>query len=289
MILIDTQKEEFARLKDIRIFGKEEDGNKFNRDLLVIGLGGAGGKVVSNLKGMLNNQIKPEDNINFLYIDSDIPSMEQMIEDSKDGIGLNALEIISIYRPNIDNILENGIQNNPVHPNLANWMRPDFPNITLGQNGTNGNRQVGRLMFSNAYEDMRILLFDKVKECYLRSYSGKLDVILVTSVAGGTGSGIIADVAYNIRALAKVKKWQNFRVGGCLLMPDCHFGQKDIYDDPALVTLLNANGCAALKEIDYLMRILDKPDGFISESTTHRLCMKENIFEACLLVSGKKD
>ncbi|MBO5387142.1 MAG: hypothetical protein J6A59_03265 [Lachnospiraceae bacterium] len=289
MILIDTQKEEFARLKDIRIFGKEEDGNKFNRDLLVIGLGGAGGKVVSNLKGMLNNQIKPEDNINFLYIDSDIPSMEQMIEDSKDGIGLNALEIISIYRPNIDNILENGIQNNPVHPNLANWMRPDFPNITLGQNGTNGNRQVGRLMFSNAYEDMRILLFDKVKECYLRSYSGKLDVILVTSVAGGTGSGIIADVAYNIRALAKVKKWQNFRVGGCLLMPDCHFGQKDIYDDPALVTLLNANGCATLKEIDYLMRILDKPDGFISESTTHRLCMKENIFEACLLVSGKKD
>ena len=105
MILIDTQKEEFARLKDIRIFGKEEDGNKFNRDLLVIGLGGAGGKVVSNLKGMLNNQIKPEDNINFLYIDSDIPSMEQMIEDSKDGIGLNALEIISIYSPNIDNIL----------------------------------------------------------------------------------------------------------------------------------------------------------------------------------------
>ena len=280
MILIDTQKEEFARLKDIRIFGKEEDGNKFNRDLLVIGLGGAGGKVVSNLKGMLNNQIKPEDNINFLYIDSDIPSMEQMIEDSKDGIGLNALEIISIYRPNIDNILENGIQNNPVHPNLANWMRPDFPKITLGQNGTNGNRQIGRLMFSNAYEDMRILLFDKVKECYLRSQSGKLDVILVTSVAGGTGSGILADVAYNIRALAKVKKWSNFRVGGCLLMPDCHFGQKDIYDDPAIVTLLNANGCATLKEVEYLMRILDKPDGFISESTTHRLCMKENIFEA---------
>ncbi len=289
MILIDTQKEEFSKLKDIRIFGKEDDGNKFNRDYLVIGLGGAGGRVVSNLKSMLKDQITPEDNINFIYIDSDIPTMEQMIEDSKDGIGLNALEIISIYRPNIDTVLENGIQNNPVHPNLANWMRPDFPNITLGREGANGNRQVGRLMFSNAYEDMRILLFDKVKECYERSETGKLDVIVVTSVAGGTGSGILADVTYNIKALAKVKKWQNFRVGGCLLMPDCHFGVKAISDDPAIVTLLNANGCATLKEVDYLMRILDKPEGFISESTTHRLCMKENIFDACLLVSGKKD
>lgn len=289
MILIDTQKEEFAKLKDIRIFGKEEDGNRFNRDYLVIGLGGAGGRVVCNLKGMLMEQITPEDNISFLMIDSDIPAMEQSIEDSKDGIGLNALEIISVYRPNIDTILENGIQNNPVHPNLANWMRPEFPNITLGREGTHGNRQIGRLMFSNAYEDMRILLFDKVKEAYERSATGKLDVIIVTSVAGGTGSGILADVTYNIRALAKVKKWQNFRIGGCILMPDCHFGTKAIYDDPEKVALLNANGCATLKEIDYLMRIMDKPDGFISESTTHRLCMKENIFDACLLVSGKKD
>ncbi|MBQ8318310.1 MAG: hypothetical protein IJX85_08235 [Lachnospiraceae bacterium] len=289
MILIDTQKEEFARLKDIRIFGKSDEINRFNRDFLVIGLGGAGGRVVCNLKGMLMDEVRPEDNINFLYIDSDIPTMEQTIEDSKDGIGLNALEIISIYRPNIDTILENGIDNNPVHPNLANWMRSDFPNITLGREGTNGNRQIGRLMFSNAYEDMRILLFDRVKECYERSETGKLDVILVTSVAGGTGSGIIADVTYNLKALAKVKKWQNFRIGGCLLMPDCHFGVKDIYDDPEKMSLLNANGCATLKEIDYLMRIMDKPDGFISESTTHRLCMKENIFDSCLLVSGKKD
>ncbi len=289
MILIDTQKEEFARLKDIRIFGKEDDSNKFNKDLLVIGLGGSGGKVVSNLKGMLMDQITPEDNINFLYIDSDIADMEQTIEDSKEGIGLNALEVISIYRPNIDTVLENGIQNNPVHPNLANWMRPDFPNITLGRDGTNGNRQVGRLMFSNAYEDMRILLFDRVKECYEKSATGKLDVIIVTSVAGGTGSGILADVTYNIKALAKVKKWQNFRIGGCLLMPDCHFANRNISEDPATMMLLNANGCATLKEVDYLMRIMDKPDGFISESTTHRLCMKENIFEACLLVSGKKD
>ncbi|MDE5873271.1 MAG: hypothetical protein K2H07_05095, partial [Lachnospiraceae bacterium] len=63
MILIDTQKEEFSKLKDIRIFGKEDDENKFNGDFLVIGLGGVGGKVVTSLKGRLMNEITHEDNI----------------------------------------------------------------------------------------------------------------------------------------------------------------------------------------------------------------------------------
>ena len=183
MILIDTQKEEFTKLKEIRIFEKiDNDEKKLNGDLLVIGLGGLGGRVVTNLKGMLMGQHTPEDNIHFLMIDSDIPAMEQSIEDSKEGIGLNAMEIISIYRPNLETILANGIQNNTVHPNLANWMRPDFPTLSIGTDGAKGNRQVGRLMFSNAYEDLRILLFDKLEDAYARS-SGKLDVIIVSGVA----------------------------------------------------------------------------------------------------------
>ena len=43
MILIDTQKEEFSKLKDIRVFGRISHENRFNKNLLVIGLGGLGG------------------------------------------------------------------------------------------------------------------------------------------------------------------------------------------------------------------------------------------------------
>ncbi|MDE6026026.1 MAG: tubulin-like doman-containing protein [Lachnospiraceae bacterium] len=289
MILIDTQKEEFSKLKDIRIFGKEDDGEKFYKDLLVIGLGGVGGKVVASLKGRLLNEITPEDNISFLLIDSDIPAMEATIEDSKEGVGLNALEVMSIYRPNLENILVNGIRNNPVHPNLANWMPADFPELRIGQGGAEGNRQIGRLMFSNAYEDMRILLFERIEELYEKSSTGKLDVLLVTSVAGGTGSGILADVTYNIKALARVRKWSNFRVGACLLMPDVLFGNLKVRQDSEKVALLNANGCATLKEIDYFMHLTEKGEAYTFESTTHRLSMKDNIFDSCMLVSGKQD
>lgn len=288
MILIDTQKEEFGKLKDIRIFEKLDNEKRFNGNLLVIGLGGLGSSVVRDLKGMLMGEVKPEDNIQYLMIDSDIPYMENMIEDSKDGIGLNATEIISIYRPNLDNILVNGIRKNPVHENLANWMRDDFPMLNIGTDGAHGNRQIGRLMFSNAYEDVRYLLFDKLESVYARS-DDSLDIIVVSGVAGGTGSGILSDVVYNIRAYAKSKKWKNIRIGGCLLMPDVLYGNRTIASDMEKMSLLNANGYAALKEIDYYMRLNTHGESYCFESTTHRLSIRANIFDSCMLVSGKKD
>ena len=110
MILIDTQKEEFTKLKDIRIFEKLDNEQRYNGDLLVIGLGGMGSQVVCDMKGMLMGEITPDDNIQYLMVDSDIPAMENMIEASRDGIGLNATEIISIYRPNLENLLVRGIR-----------------------------------------------------------------------------------------------------------------------------------------------------------------------------------
>ena len=58
MILIDTQKEEFSKLKDIRVFGRISHENRFNKNLLVIGLGGLGGRTVCVLKGLQSVQVQ---------------------------------------------------------------------------------------------------------------------------------------------------------------------------------------------------------------------------------------
>ena len=200
MILIDTQKEEFSKLRDIRVFGRISHDDRFNGNLLVIGLGGVGSRTVCNLKGMMVDDIIPEDNIHFLMIDSDIPEMEQTIEDSKENVGFNALEVLSIYRPNIENILADGIKKNPVHPNLANWMDADFPDVTVTKDGAHGNRQIGRLMFSNAYEDIRMLLFDRLEEIHDKANGNWMDVIIVSSLSGGTGSGILGITALKLGA-----------------------------------------------------------------------------------------
>ena len=254
-----------------------------------MGLGGIGGKVVTALKGMLRDEITSEDNIHYLLIDSDIPAMEESIKNSKEGLGLNALEVMSIYRPNLEDLLDRGYNNQPVQATLAKWMSPDFPHLHIGTEGAQGNRQIGRLMFSNAYEDMRILLFEKLEDLYSDSVSKKLDVIVVSSTCGGTGSGILGDVTYNIRAYAKSRKWNNFRVGGCLLMPDVLFANRDIRENDELRTLLLANGQATMLEVSDYIQSAYEGKNYVFESTSHRISMSENIFDSCVLVSGKKD
>ena len=287
MILIDTQKEEFSKRRQIRVLNKAEEENQFYGDFLLIGLGGVGRQCVTAYKKMMQGRTKQEDNIHYLLIDSDIPEMEATIQDAREGIGLNALEVISIYRPNLEHILETGTPEGPVQSTIAKWMRPDFPAITIGRDGAKGNRAIGRLMFSNAYEDMRILLFEKLDEVYNRSASGKLDVMIVTGISGGTGSGILADVAYNIRAYGRSKKWQNFRVGGCLLTPDVLFANSSL--DWEKRSVLEANAYATLKEMETLMTLTERGEAYTFESGTHRVSMKENIFDSCMLVSGKED
>ena len=111
----------------------------------------------------------------------------------------------------------------------------------------------------------------------------------MTGVSGGTGSGILSDVAYNIRAYGKAKKWNNLRVGGCLLMPDVLFGHKAVYDDTELVSRLNANGCATMKEVDYYMKLSEKDDNYTFISKNNKMVIRDNLFDACMLVSGRKD
>ncbi len=287
MILIDTQKKEFNRLKDVRIFDKGDNDQKLNGHLLVIGLGGSGSRAVLNLKGMLLQEMSPEDNIEFLMFDSDIPNMEQTINDSKEGLGFNATEVISIYRPNLENMLtDEGLRAKAV-ANLAKWMSPDLPADVIGTVGTGGKRQVGRLMFSNAYEDVRILLFEKLNEMYRKSASRRLDVILVSGLGGGTGSGIISDLAYNIRAYARSQKMNNFRLGAILMTPDVLFADNRLTGSAK--NLMNANAVATLSEISYYMGLSKRDEAYVFESTTHRLAMKEDIFESCMLVSGRQD
>lgn len=72
-------------------------------------------------------------------------------------------------------------------------------------------------------------------------------------------------------------------------MPDVLYGTKAVYDDTELVARLNANGCATLKEVDYYMRLSGKDDNYTFVSKTNKMVIRENLFDSCMLVSGKKD
>ena len=286
MILIDTQKAEFNKLSEVKIFDKSESVVKPNGNLLVIGLGGEGAKTVLKLKGMLQHEIDPEDNIEFIMIDSCIPEMEKTIEDSKDSLGFNATEVFSIYRPNLEKMLVEEASRKEAYQNLAKWMSPDMPAEMIGIRGARGNRQIGRLMFSNAYEELRVLIFEKLSMMYKKSAGRRLDVIIVTCTGGGTGSGIISDVAYNIRAYAKSQKMNGFRLGAVLMTPDMLFGEEGINAEKREKLLANSYAC--LNEISEQMKLENGDVPYYFESNERRLSLKENIFDSAILITGRK-
>ena len=72
-------------------------------------------------------------------------------------------------------------------------------------------------------------------------------------------------------------------------MPDVLFGTKAIYEDDELRTLLLANGYATMLEVSEYIQAGYEGKSYVFESTSHRLSMSENIFDSCVLVSGRKD
>lgn len=80
-------------------------------------------------------------------------------------------------------------------------------------------------------------------------------VMIVNSLAGGTGSGSFLQIALYVRDyFEKRLKTQNVVVRGIVVMPEVFVQARD-YAGPDLIENVRANGYAALKEIDALMRV----------------------------------
>ncbi len=82
---------------------------------------------------------------------------------------------------------------------------------------------------------------------------GKRLIFIIGSVAGGTGSGMMIDLANLVRhAVMSNQNWQSVSVSGIIVMPDAFASYARFMDDP---TNLKPNSYAALRELDRYMRV----------------------------------
>ena len=135
---------------------------------LIIGLGGAGSRVVANVykKFMESNPTKEECQ-RFVCLNIDT--------DARDRCAMLPSE------------------------NVVN-IAPDIP-LSLEQNvreGTGMDRMVGRLAFQHAEKELRLgVVENSIK--HLRYFDHSIKVCVVTSLAGGTGSGIFLQIAHYVK------------------------------------------------------------------------------------------
>lgn len=142
------------------------------------------------------------------------------------------------------------------HPEIARWW--NYPSIPLGyiHNGAKQLRPIGRLCFFRNYVTFKQLLetklanLDKIRDmesAQNRGFPvvGNYQLIyIVSSLCGGTGSGMFMDTAHRIRAQVR----NNARIVGVFYLPDVL--EAEISSDLQR-RRIRANAYAALKELNY--------------------------------------
>lgn len=143
-------------------------------------------------------------------------------------------------------------QSNRANPydHIGRWLPPQLiRNIKAIEEGAKGIRPVGRLAFFHNYTKFRAAIdtaerLTRGHEATLLQQQGLrvergLDIFVIGSLCGGTGSGMFLDVAYSLRKLYGEQGAQIF--GYFIISPE-------LYGN---TPTQNANTYAALKELDH--------------------------------------
>jgi hypothetical protein len=257
---------------------------------LFVGLGGTGADMLIRIKNEVKRRmVLPQAdgkisgdtpaNIGFIAFDTD-----RTTNDKTWGIASfdrYGREFCSLAVDNVPAVVENRCrlvdQGDPV------WQWYEKIPADMAVDGANGRRQIGRLLlFENArkvYEKIQT----RVNEIRMTGDGIKtVNVMLVTGISGGTGSGTFIDMAYLIRNALDGLSVENKQIFGFIVLPDVNLlkgGQKD---------RLSANAFASLKELDYWM-CADEQEAVFEQNYGQDIFVRfqRRIFEFCHLLSAQ--
>ncbi|MCX7972188.1 MAG: tubulin-like doman-containing protein [bacterium] len=254
---------------------------EFNIPTIVIGLGGTGLRTVVNLKRRVGSIDKGL--LKFLCIDSD--KNEVLIKE------LEPDEYLNVGVPGVSAIISN------LKSEAAEYIRPWFPSnlsfkVVAGDEGAKQFRPMGRLyLFKNI--DKVFKAIDMVtKQLRARfaevSISSKtINVYLISSTCGGTGSGMLLDMAYIVRKVIEEENAVPALIKGILFLPTA-FHPYPISDEAEKKHIF-ANGYATLKEIDYYMNPNKDTEYYVQFSQTRVIRSKKQPFDVCYIVDDENE
>ncbi len=267
--------------------------DKLEAPLLVIGLGGTGSEAVHVIKSTFakrynlpvdanGNAIPVPLNTAYLVIDSDNGSQGSLATHEYQDISVSGLA--SILDP----------RSRSTHPWENEWLNKYLDTDAVGA-GAGTYRQAARLMLSRSYNNVVGAISNKLHEiCTVTQghggNTGLVNIVIVTGISGGTGSGTFLDVAQIVRSVMDRDAMLNsltYRVSAYLVMPDVSCSV--VNASHPLQTAFKSNSYAALKELDFWMGYDSKHKTkytmqYTADPTSRITWVKP--FDACSLMSG---
>lgn len=176
---------------------------------------------------------------------------------------------------------------------LSQWLPPwlDFHQVACGAGGI---RPIGRLCYFYRRDRIEAAVREALtsirdSDLALRHFKDTgvqvnidagIDIHLVCSLCGGTGSGMFLDLAFDLRRWAKEFTDKEVTVTGHLVLPEAFRNR------PVVMRSLEANCYAALQELDHYMNV-ESAQAWRVEYQPGNLQVSEHLpFDYCYLLSG---
>ncbi|HTU93464.1 MAG TPA: tubulin-like doman-containing protein [Gemmataceae bacterium] len=224
---------------------------------LVIGVGQLGMGVVQRLRQELHRRFGGMErlpHLRLMVLDTD-PEVVRSATRGADGARLSETEVLlaPLNRPS------HYLKSRDGRPEVESWLPSRMLYRIPRSQVTTGVRALGRLAFCDNYRLISRRLQAELEACMnpealnsavnqtgLGLRGNRVRVYLITSLAGGTGSGMFLDLAYTIRSLLKQAGYQHPDTVGLFLLPNV--------DRNRTRTLTLGNAYAALSELRYFAR-----------------------------------
>lgn len=223
---------------------------------LYIGLGGTGFKTLLHTKrAFIETYGEVPPMIKFLAVDSDqnqykntsLPSIHGDIKfdpsESSDIMVTNAPQKVLRQRGELTWLPEKNMNAVEDLTNGCGMVR------TNGRIAFSFNYQKTRQNIENALNQIQNLQIVQSDKYQLMSQS--VEVVIVFSIGGGTGSGTFIDTAYMVKDIFQAQALpQTSKIIGYMVLPDVYNAQLVFGKDR-----LYPNGCGSLVDLDYLMHL----------------------------------
>ncbi len=262
-------------------FRREELEHTSFRPTIVIGIGGTGLAVVRRLKKLLRQVFQEKELGIFQYLVIDTAAEEVPEGEERLGAGeflhLGAFDAADLIRHLDEN------------PYVARWWpggpeRPYRPSFS--GTGANRVRAVGRLV---GYQYMGSTIIpaienriDRAIEINAQHGTGaqSLKIYLVCSLAGGTGSGLVLDLAYVSRMLG-LRRQPTAYITGVLVLDDAFLPKARTANTSAE---FSGNTFAALREINHFSATRSFRESYDDIHNTEMLPEGFRPFDICYLL-----
>ena len=232
------------------------------RPTIVIGMGGTGGDVIMRVRRRFYEtygSLAEFPIVSYLWLDTDRSEKHILAKEIREFVRLTDTERLMLTINDTTSITQNLKEPNYAH--IDRWWYPGLNALGQMNEGAGQIRAYSRLAFFHHFTAIRAAITDantKVRDPLAQDtmmksqtlkdmgilaqveFNSPTNVVLVCSIAGGTGSGMMLDVSFLVKDIFQEG---NVTTSAYLVFPD-HFGT-------VTNERMKANSYALLKELNY--------------------------------------